>query len=148
VRFPAHAARETLELLSADAPKASPNTAAMIETLQAVMADDVGPLRSAAKLERALATVATLTEELGDRPFGRGKRFDLMRLEWFDLRNMLTVARVVAEAALRRTESRGAHQREDFPDTIEEWKVNQVAGLRYGELRWQTVSASSEVAAL
>ena len=41
--------------------------------------------------------------------------FDMMRLDWFDLRNMLLVARTVTESALARTESRGAHQREDFP---------------------------------
>ena len=52
------------------------------------------------------------------------------RLDWFDLRNMLLVARVVTQAALARTESRGAHQREDFPGMLPEWRVNQVARLR------------------
>src|SRR5207302_1823835 len=80
------------------------------------MADNVGPLRTGAKLQRALATIADLTEALGDRPFGDGRSFDLQRLEWFDLRNMLLTAHVVTEAALARTESRGAHQREDFPE--------------------------------
>jgi succinate dehydrogenase/fumarate reductase flavoprotein subunit len=147
VNFSLRTARETLALMSPDAPRTSPNTAAMIETLQAVMADGVGPLRAAAKLEGALAGIAALTQQLGDRPFGAGKRFDLMRLEWFDLRNMLTVARVVTEAALRRTESRGAHQREDFPDALAEWRVNQVVTWRDGEARWKTVPASAEVAA-
>ena len=45
-----------------------------------------------------------------------GGAFDMVRLDWFDLRNMLLVARTVATAALARTESRGAHAREDFPD--------------------------------
>jgi succinate dehydrogenase/fumarate reductase flavoprotein subunit len=147
VSFSRRAARETLALASANAPRTSPNTAAMIETLQAVMADGVGPLRAATKLEGALATIAALMQQLGDRPFGTGKRFDLVRLEWFDLRNMLTVARVVTEAALRRTESRGAHQREDFPDALVEWRVNQAITWRNGEARWKTVPASAEVAA-
>src|SRR4029077_13645758 len=40
------AAREALDLLAADAPDRTLNTAAMVETLQATMADDVGPLRT------------------------------------------------------------------------------------------------------
>jgi L-aspartate oxidase len=34
-----------------------------------------------------------------------------------ELRNLATVARAAVDAALRRQESRGAHTREDFPDT-------------------------------
>jgi succinate dehydrogenase/fumarate reductase flavoprotein subunit len=41
------------------------------------------------------------------------------------IRNMLLVARVVVQSALRRTESRGAQRREDFKDTAPEWNVNQ-----------------------
>ena len=51
----------------------------------------------------------------------------MRRLDWFDLRNMLLVARLVAEAALARSESRGAHQREDFPDMLAEWRRRQFA---------------------
>ena len=63
---------------------------------------------------------------------GDGKAFDMQRLDWLDLRNMLLVARTVAAAALRRTESRGAHQREDFPGMVAEWGCNQVVRLRNG----------------
>ena len=57
-------------------------------------------------------------------------QFDMQRLDWFDLRNMLTVARAVTQAALLRTESRGAHQREDFPEMLPQWRVNQTIRLR------------------
>ena len=40
----------------------------------------------------------------------------------FELRNMLVVARLIVEAALQRRESRGAHYREDFSETSEEWR--------------------------
>ena len=106
----------------------------MIAQLQAIMADDVGPLRTGARLRRALAGIAALTAELGERPAGRAGGFDLQRLEWFDLRNMLTVARAVAESALNRCESRGAHQREDFPETLPDWQVHQRVRLDGGAL--------------
>ena len=40
----------------------------------------------------------------------------------FELRNMLVVARLIVEAALQRRESRGAHYRDDFAETSEEWR--------------------------
>ena len=61
---------------------------------------------------------------------GDGNRFDMRRIDWFDLRNMLLVSRVVAEAALARTETRGAHQREDYPGLSPDWALNQTVTLR------------------
>jgi succinate dehydrogenase/fumarate reductase flavoprotein subunit len=135
-------ARDTLELLAADAPENSPNTAEMIQSLQKTMADDVGPLRTAASLERALGRIGELSGALGDRPFGGGLAFDLRRLEWLDLRNMLTVAQAVTQAALNRTESRGAHQREDCPGMLPEWNANQVIRLDGGRLDISKTPAS------
>ena len=125
------------------------NTAAMIARLQAIMADDVGPFRTAAKLNRALAGIAALAEELGERPphpAGAGDGgFDLQRLEWFDLRNMLLVARTVAQSALARTESRGAHQREDYPQMLPSWRRHQRARLAGGTLQLSGAPAEALV---
>jgi succinate dehydrogenase/fumarate reductase flavoprotein subunit len=101
----------------------------MVQTLQATMQDDVGPLRDATMLTRALDRIERMTRELGDAPPGDGKGFDMRRIDWLDLRNMLLVARVVTQAALARTETRGAQQREDYPDTSPAWAFNQFVGL-------------------
>ncbi|MFL6797303.1 MAG: FAD-dependent oxidoreductase [Xanthobacteraceae bacterium] len=132
--FRAEAARQTLELIASAAERKDINTAALITRLQAVMADDVGPFRTQAKLRNALARIDDMSSALGERPIGRRDAFDMQLMEWFDLRNMLVVARSVTMAALARAESRGAHQREDFPGMLPEWQVNQQIRLHAGAL--------------
>ena len=46
--------------------------------------------------------------------------------ESHDLHAILVCARLATEAALRREESRGAHYREDFPETSEDWRRHLV----------------------
>ena len=132
--FRPQAAKAAVDLVAADGNPNGANSADMILRLQSIMADDVGPFRTHEKLERAVLRIGDLARELGERPFGDGGRFDMRRIDWFDLRNMLLVARVVTQAALRRTESRGAHQREDFPGMLPAWRVNQVTRWRDGTL--------------
>jgi succinate dehydrogenase/fumarate reductase flavoprotein subunit len=127
-------ARPILDWLSARAPS-SLNTAEAVQSLQATMQDDVGPLRDAKKLTRALAHIDALGNELGDAPPEGASAFDMRMIDWLDLRNMLLVARSVAQAALARTESRGAQQREDFPQTSPEWAINQFVRLSDNRLR-------------
>ncbi len=43
-----------------------------------------------------------------------------------ELANLADVARALLDAARAREESRGAHTREDFPGTVEEWRCRQV----------------------
>jgi len=144
---PAGNARDTVDLIAADGPASVPNTAAMLLRLQSVMSDDVGPLRTAERLDRARQAIADMQIELGERPFGSNGRFDPIRLDWFDLHNMLMVADVVTQTALRRTESRGAHQREDFPGMLPQWNVNQAAQLNGGRVSISNVPIATQVAA-
>src|SRR5262252_5561024 len=145
--FAAADARVAIALSTAEGGKADLNTAAMIQTLQAAMADGVGPFRTKEKLMRALRTILELQRELGDRPAGGRGPFDMQRIDWLDLRNMILVARTVALSALRRTESRGAHQREDFPGLRPQWQVNQVVRLRGDEIDVRSAPVAAEVVA-
>ena len=138
----------TLDLIRADAKtEPSQNTAAMVAHLQAVMADHVGPFRTGAKLSTALDEISGLIAELGEHPSGHAAAFDLQRLEWFDLRNMLSVAHAVTATALKRTESRGAHQREDFPKMLPQWQVHQRVQLRDGALQISGAPAAAKALA-
>ena len=69
-------------------------------TLRQTMSTDVGVIRDAESLTKALSTIVALERENeGDR----------------QLINMLTTAKLIATAALVRKESRGAHFRSDYP---------------------------------
>jgi succinate dehydrogenase / fumarate reductase flavoprotein subunit len=129
-------ANAALDLVRAgDGDAKNANTAEMVARLQATMADNVGPIRTGSKLKGALEDIAALATALGQRPFGHGGAFDSERLDWYDLRNMLAVARTVVQSASSRTESRGAHQREDFPDLRPQWRVHQQVRMSGGKMK-------------
>jgi succinate dehydrogenase/fumarate reductase flavoprotein subunit len=77
-------------------------------------------------------------EHLRRLRIGGAREFNLDLHDAFELRAMLTTAEAVVRSALARTESRGAHQREDFPNTDARCLKNQVVELKDGELltRW------------
>jgi fumarate reductase flavoprotein subunit len=88
------------------------------EALGNLMWDDVGILRDAAGLRRALAGLDTLESQLAAAGLpDRDRAFNRSWHDWLDLASLLAVSRVVAQAALAREDSRGAHYREDFPAT-------------------------------
>jgi succinate dehydrogenase/fumarate reductase flavoprotein subunit len=134
--FRQHAALDAVALATAgrETGRDEPNSADLIVELQNAMADEVGPFRTGAKLERAIARLERLARDIGERPFGDRAPFDMPRIDWLDLRNMVLVARTVAQTARLRTESRGAHQREDFPGMLPEWRINQVVRWHDGRL--------------
>ena len=83
-----------------------------------LMWDDVGVLRDANGLKRALAALDQLEDELLMSGVGPDNRvFNLTWHDWLNLRSLIEVSRVISLAALAREDSRGAHFREDFPET-------------------------------
>ncbi len=140
--------KAALDLVDYEGPDASPaNTAALIGQLQAVMSKDVGAFRTEATLRHALSSLDAITAEHGDRPAGGHGNFDMRRLDWFDMRNMLTVSQAVTQCALNRTESRGAHQREDHLQMQPQWQVHQCVMLRDGKLAIASEPAAAQALA-
>lgn len=80
------------------------------------MWDDVGVIRDRAGLERALVVLDGLGDELLATGLHDGDRaFNLTWHDWLNLESLISVSKVIARAALKRENSRGAHYREDFP---------------------------------
>jgi len=83
--------------------------------MQAVMMDRVGVVRDQAGLEAGLAEVRDLKARyLKVQLDDKGRQFNTDLLEAFELGCLLDLAEATAASALNRTESRGAHYREDF----------------------------------
>ncbi|WP_439579096.1 L-aspartate oxidase [Elioraea sp.] len=83
-----------------------------------VMWDDVGILRDAKGLARGIAALDALAEEVDACGVPDGdRRYDLTWQDRLNLENLVLVSRAIAAAAMARTDSRGAHWREDFPGT-------------------------------
>jgi fumarate reductase flavoprotein subunit len=87
------------------------------ERLYDLMWQKVGIIRDAAGLRAALTELDALEKELNDAGIADANRaFNLSWHDWLNLKSLVQVSRVIAEAALARTDSRGAHYREDFPE--------------------------------
>ena len=107
------------EPVVAEVPSVLVEAAARAE-LQRAMTEGAGVLRDAG----SLATTAKLVADLADRAS------DAAGPETWETTNLVTIAAALVDAAERRTETRGCHWREDFPDRDDEhWRVRWVTRL-------------------
>jgi succinate dehydrogenase/fumarate reductase flavoprotein subunit len=97
----------------------------LLEELREVMWRDVGPLRTADGLARAVTRLEAIRTALPQVVVPDGRQFNAALADWFELRGSVVAAQAVARAAAARTESRGAHQRDDFPHTDPAWARSQ-----------------------
>ncbi len=87
------------------------------ENLLDTMWDEVGVVRDRVSIERGIAGIDRIEAELLETGLAdSGRRFNLTWHDWLNLRSLCEVSRVIALAALRRENSRGAHYRSDFPE--------------------------------
>jgi succinate dehydrogenase/fumarate reductase flavoprotein subunit len=107
----------------------------LMRELKDMMWREVGAFRTAGKLTRALDRIRTMQRrELDELAVSDERVHNTSLVDWFELRNGLSAAGAAATAALNRRESRGAHQRDDFPQMRDEYRLNQRLSLSRGEL--------------
>jgi succinate dehydrogenase / fumarate reductase flavoprotein subunit len=99
------------------------------EEMQDVMQDNVGIFRTAEGMQKALDKVRELKARFKKvQVMDRGLRFNTDLLEAWELGNLLDLAEVTTVCALNRTESRGAHMRDDFGKRDDvEWLKHSMA---------------------
>ena len=90
--------------------------AVLREEMQKIMEQSAGIFRSGKSLTGAADKLHELQERFRDiRMDDRGRLFNTELISALELSHMLDVAETMAQCALQRTESRGAHQRTDYP---------------------------------
>lgn len=98
--------------------------------MQKVMMDDVGVFREGTNIQKAIDTIRDLRQRFQNDITidDQGYQFNTDLMEAWELGCLLDLAQVTAKSALARTESRGAHSREDFPKRDDEkWMVHTLA---------------------
>jgi succinate dehydrogenase / fumarate reductase flavoprotein subunit/fumarate reductase flavoprotein subunit len=99
----------------------------------------VGIVRSGTKLRQAIAEIAAQTARAAQISAAGGRAFNLTWQQALDLRNLLIVSDLIARSALAREDSRGAHYREDFPDTDHTNWLKNIYVTRDGDgAKWWT----------
>jgi succinate dehydrogenase flavoprotein subunit len=105
--------------------------------MKKVMFNDVGIYRTGSIMESALDDILDLKERYKQvRVTDTGKIFNTELLNAWELGNMLDVAELVSVCAMNRTESRGGHTREDYPERDDaNWLKHTLACKENGKIK-------------
>lgn len=136
---------EVDNLLTADGPE---NVRVLQRAIRNTMTKNAGVVRDEAGLTAGLSEIACIgqkIENIGVHPDIAGFQ-DLAHA--FDLKASLIAARATLESALERRETRGCHNRSDFPALDPELQVNLVWSPTTGVVREDIPPVPDEIAKL
>jgi succinate dehydrogenase / fumarate reductase flavoprotein subunit len=125
--------RAAQDALKPFAMAAGENPYSVHDDLRGVMQNKVGIVRGEEDLKSALAQIDQLRARARNVKVGGNIQFNPGWHLALDLWNMLDISEAVTRAALERTESRGAHTREDYPDSDPSWGQRNLVIRQSGE---------------
>ena len=103
--------------------------------IKTLMWEKVAIIRTEKKLNEALKELMELKKSLKDLKVRDIKQYNEDLQTALEVINMVDIAILVVKSAILRRESRGAHFREDYPETKEEWQRSIV--LNKSKIRFE-----------
>ena len=136
---PANAGEQTLSRFSGylDA-QGTENTGKIRLEMRDMMTKKVGVFRNEQGMREAVSTLQEYHRRSAEAAIAvKGLRMNQELLERWELDNLLDVAMVIAQGALMRQESRGAHFREDFPERNDAFQFHSLESMtEFGKVQF------------
>ncbi len=105
------------------------------DEMQRVMQEDFGVFRTGEVMESGIKRLQALRERLSHAKLeDKSRIFNTERINALELDNLMATAYATALSAIARTESRGAHSREDFPKRDDANWIKHTLYLEEGEV--------------
>ena len=92
------------------------------ENIKNLMWEKVAIVREEKTLNEALKELQKMQENLDKLDVGYKKQYNTELMTALEVINMVEICILTVKSAILRRESRGAHFRSDFPETIDMWK--------------------------
>jgi len=114
--------------------------------MEQTMTANIGIYRNEADMRKAVEEIQELRERYREVRCGDASTsFNTALLEAFELGNLLDCALLTATSACNRTESRGAHSREDYPERDDkQWLKHTLASLDQDEVRLDSLPVNTD----
>ncbi|WP_144395540.1 succinate dehydrogenase flavoprotein subunit [Pleionea sediminis] len=111
-----------------DESKGGDDPAKIRDDMQSIMQNSFGVFRTGDLMDKGLQEISEVRDRLKSAVLAdKSKTYNTQRVECMELDNLMETAYATAKAAAFRTESRGAHSREDFTDRDDEnWLVHSI----------------------